>query len=561
MFRPKRTQKSIFDHDIYLPDERLIAVEKTWAGPFRREILPLIDEERFRPLYCSDNGRPNVPVAIMTGLCILKEHFNLSDEAMLGSLEFDIRWQHAFDINNLESHICQKTLHNFRVLVTTHDKAREIFADVTDKIIQKANLSTEKQRLDSTHIVSNMANLTRLGLFVRTIEGFLKRVEKKHPKLYKKLPAVYDKTYLKRSGYFADVKSSMARRRLEKCARHLFDLVDRFKGHKQISRMKAYRLMVRLLEEQCEIIPGDGEKVLLKEPQNISSESLQNPSDPDATYGRKGKGYKASLTETCVKENPFQVITDVSVDGAHASDQHDVMPVIERLEQRDQKPGELAADAGYGNGENIVQAQDHDVTLTAPVTMGKAPDEENMQLSDFDTTEDYSQVTSCIKEHAPIQCRLLKNSETVEAIFSGQICSRCELLPLCLVKRHKKGYYRLRYKRNKMAASRRRQEQKTKDFKERYKIRSGVEATISEADRVTGLKRSWTRGKARLGMSVFFKALAINIKRYTKKELEKHNNGRCSSIYIGLCGYLCMLLARFCGSKHRFPSYSLSAIS
>lgn len=525
MFKLKTLQKSIFDHDVFLPEDRVQALEKTWAGPFRRQILPLIDEEKFRPFYCPDNGRPNVPVAIMTGLSILKEYHSLTDEQALGSLEFDLRWQYAFDINALESHICQKTLHNFRVLVTTNDKAREIFTGITDKIINNAGLSTEKQRLDSTHIISNMANLSRLQLFVRTIEGFLRKLQRKHPRLYKKLPSLYDKVYLKRSGYFADVKSSRAKRRLAKCARHLFDLVDRFRAHQQISHMKSYQLMLRLLEEQCDITQGDAPKVILKDPKDISSESLQSPSDPDATYGRKGKGYKVSLTETCVKENPFQVITDVCTDGAHASDQKDVIAVIDRLEEANHKPQQLFADAGCGSGENIIEARQRGVELIAPVTVGKPPDEEKMQLSDFDITADYRQVTSCIKGHAPCLCRPIKNGKMIEAIFSGEHCTNCELLSVCLVKRRNKGQYRLRYKPKDMASSHRRVEQETPNFKEPYKIRSGIEGTISEADRLTGLKRSWTRGKARVSTSTFMKALAINIKRYIKSELEKTHKG------------------------------------
>jgi hypothetical protein len=410
-------------------------------------------------------------------------------------------------------------------LITTNNKAREIFTGITDKIIVNTGLSTEKQRIDSTQIISNMANLSRLQLFVRTIEGFLGQLKKKHPGLNKKLPKLYDKVYLKRSGYFADVKSSRAKRRLAKTAKHLFDLVDRFRGHKQISRMKSYQLMLRLLEEQCDITEEDVPKVNLKAPKEISSESLQNPSDPDATYGHKGKGYKASLTETCVKDNPFQVITDVSTDGAHVNDQKDVIPVIDRLEKRNHKPEELFADAGYGIGENILEAKDRGVELTAPVTVGKPPNKEKMQLSDFTITADYRQVTSCIKGHAPLSSRPIEKGTMIEVIFSGDHCINCELRPLCLVKRQKKGRYRLRYKPKHMAGSHRRVEQEDSDFKERYKIRSGVEGTISEADRITGLKRVWTRGKDRLATSVYMKALAINIKRYIKNEIEKTERG------------------------------------
>jgi hypothetical protein len=550
LFKIKKTQKSIFDHDVYLPEERLQALEKTWAGPFRHQILPLIDEDKFRPFYCPNNGRPNVPIALLTGMSILKEYHNLTDQQVLGSMEFDLRWQYAFDINCVESHICQKTLHNFRVLLTTNDKAQEIFTGITDKIINAAGLSTDKQRLDSTHIISNMANLSRLQLFVRTIEGFLRKVQRKHPGVYKKLPSLYDKIYIKRPGYFADVKSSRAKRRLAKSARHLFDLIDRFRAHKHISHMDSYKLMVRLFEEQCRISEGNEQKVILKDPKDISSESLQNPSDPDATYGRKGKGYKVSLAETCVKDNPFQLITDISVDGAHVSDQKEVIPVIDRLQQSNHKPEELFADAGYGNGENIVEAQERGVQLTAPVTVGKAPHEEKMQLSDFEISADYMCVKACIKGHAPRLCRPIKNGKIVEVLFSGENCPQCDLLPICLVKRRKKGQYRLRYKPRNMAASHRRVEQETVDFKERYKIRSGIEATISEADRLTGLKRVWTRGKHPVTMSIFMKALAINIKRYIQHEIKKSKGGPSDSnntlfsFYLHLTGDLNMRLYR-----------------
>ena len=40
---------------------------------------------------------------------------------------------------------------------------------------------------------------------------------------------------------------------------------------------------------------GEDDKVILKK--EVSSTSLQNPSDPDATYGHKGKGYKVQIVK------------------------------------------------------------------------------------------------------------------------------------------------------------------------------------------------------------------------------------------------------------------------
>ena len=46
-----------------------------------------------------------------------------------------------------------------------HDGGRLAFQETTDRIIQALGIRTGKQRLDSTHIMSNIATLTRLGLF------------------------------------------------------------------------------------------------------------------------------------------------------------------------------------------------------------------------------------------------------------------------------------------------------------------------------------------------------------------------------------------------------------
>ena len=522
MFRPKRRQRSLFDHDVYLPPDRVAALEKTWAGPFRRHILPLINEDPFKPFYCQDNGRPNVPVAHLIGLCILKEWYNLTDGQLLGSLEWDIRFQYALDANHLtEADISQKTLHNFRSLVVNNLMAVKVFSDITAAIIRSAQLSTAKQRLDSTRITSNMANLTRLSLFVRTIEKFVARLQKVHPAEFARLPALYRKAYLERAGYFADVKSGKARRRLEKCARHLFDLVDRFRGHEVVAGMPAYKLMARLLSEQCEVAEGSAAPVVLKMPADVSAESLQNPSDPDATYGHKGKGYKASLTETCVKDNDFQVITDVAVTAANRPDAKDVAPVLSRLEEAGIRPEELFADAGYGSGDNILLAAGQGVDLVAPVTSGSAPDEARMRPDDFDFDPECATVLACFADREPIQSGLTPNGKDILAIFPASSCGACQWKPQCPVKRHKNGTFRFRLPRKAAATASRRNEQQTKIFKERYKIRSGIEATISEADRLTGLKRSWTRGKARVTSSTFFKALAINVKRYAQNLVEK----------------------------------------
>jgi hypothetical protein len=73
MFRPKSPQKSLFDIGSLLPKKKLSQLERTWAGPFREKVLPLIDEYAFRDFYDQRMGAPNKAVQTVIGLLIIKE--------------------------------------------------------------------------------------------------------------------------------------------------------------------------------------------------------------------------------------------------------------------------------------------------------------------------------------------------------------------------------------------------------------------------------------------------------------------------------------------------------
>lgn len=72
----------------------------------------------------------------------------------------------------------------------------------------------------------------------------------------------------------------------------------------------------------------------------------------------------------------------------------------------------------------------------------------------------------------------------------------------------------LKFSRADVAVARRRVEQETPEFKERYKIRSGIEATNSELKRCHGFGKLRVRRRDRVGLAVRFKVMALNFKRY-----------------------------------------------
>ena len=261
MFRIRDPQESLWQSQFLVTPKKAKRLERSWAEVFRNEALPLIDEERFAPMYCVDNGRPNRAVQTVLGVHLLKEMFNLTDDEALEQLEFNLLWHHALRLDIEETHLPQKTLHNFRVRLMQHDGGRLAFQETTDRIIQALGIRTGKQRLDSTHIMSNIATLTRLGLFCETMRLFLRALRWEHPELRPGVPEgllnqYQGENYIKlnpqrchpckshfgfslgrylkeedEATHYEDARTGEGRRRLSVCARDLYRLVDRFPWH------------------------------------------------------------------------------------------------------------------------------------------------------------------------------------------------------------------------------------------------------------------------------------------------------------------------------------------
>ena len=255
MFQAGEPQESLWQSEFLITLRKAKLMRRSWAQVFRNEALVLIEEERFALMYSPDMGRPNRAVQTVLGVLVLKEMFDLTDMEALEELEFNLLWHHALRLEMEEAHLAQKTLHNFRVRLMEHDGGRLAFCETTDRMIEALGLRTGKQRLDSTHVMSNIAVLTRLGLFCETVRVFLLAVSREHPGLGEGIGDGLAQRYLKETGEasrYEDARSGEGRRRLSVCARDMYRLVDRFRGT-AVAKMEEYGLLERLLHEQCHV--------------------------------------------------------------------------------------------------------------------------------------------------------------------------------------------------------------------------------------------------------------------------------------------------------------------
>ncbi|MGD9209866.1 MAG: transposase, partial [Desulfobacteraceae bacterium] len=113
--------------------------------------------------------------------------------------------------------------------------------------------------------------------------------------------------------------------------------------------------------------------------------------------------------------------------------------------------------------------------------------------------------------------------------FDCKTCQKCPLVNDCPVKPGKKYYY-LRYDEKASRIAKRRSNEQTSRFKNRYRWRAGIEATMSQLDRLTGVKKLRVRGFKAVRFSAILKVIGINLFRAVAvaMALQHDNDGdRC----------------------------------
>jgi len=518
-----RKTGQLFDQWRYLGPKRRKLLDESWAGLFRETLLPELPVERLIPFFSPDTGRPTKELYAMLGVILFQQIFDLTDEETVTQMAFNLQWHYALDLpeeSDGVKYLSLKTLWSMRNTVTDRDLDTVLFQQITDTLVKVFKVDTTKQRIDSVHIKSNMRRLGRIGIFVRCLHKFLVNLKRQYKELWETLPQELVEKYLseKAVACFSLVKPSDTERTLKAVGADLVQVVQHFAGNREVQAMYSYSLLLRVMDEQChvqETAEGELIEVAVKPPKEVPSDSLQNPSDPDASYsGHKGQGYHVQLMETYSPEvaaedavPKLELITHVQVEPAHQSDAQALMPALKAAGERDLAPKEVLADSLYGSDENYEAAKALGVEVVSPV-MG-TPTEKVLLLSDF-AFADSGKVLGCPQGHAPVKVKCKGNRYT--ASFELEGCESCPRRSNCPVVPGKKHFY-LRYDRKAVRLAQRRTREQTAEFRDRYRFRAGIEATISAYAARTGVKQLRVRGMEAVRFCATLKATGVNIFR------------------------------------------------
>jgi len=505
----------LFDPWSYLGPKRRRQLEHSWAGAFQREVLPRLPVAELAATYRADFGRPCKSLHTALGVVVLQQMLDTTDEETVEQLAFNEMWHYALGIaetSDAATYMSLRTLWGLRQRAVALGLGERLFAAVTDALAAALGVGGGKQRLDSVRVQSDMARLGRVRLLARVIRGFLRRLQRLDEARWAAVPAVVRERHAAPAGdgVFGRVKPSASEATLQELAEELLALFDRFGGDEAVAGLPSFRLLGRVLQEQCRVTETAGARtVSVREAREVPPDSLQNPSDPDAAYsGHKGQGYMVQVMETYGQDGAApELITHVAVAPADTPDAAAVEPALADVAARDLTPATLLADTAYGGDDNVQAAAGSGVTLTAPVS--GQPERTALRLADF-AADEAGQVTACPLGQASVSVR--PQGERITALFPAAVCAGCPRRPDCPVKRGK-SHYRLVYTPAARRASQRRAREETAEFREAYRFRSGIEGTISQLDRRTGFKRLRVRGLVRVRFCLYLKALGLNIRR------------------------------------------------
>jgi hypothetical protein len=286
--------------------------------------------------------------------------------------------------------------------LATDESSTEIFESSLQILAKPFKADLSKQRMDSVHIKSNMRNLGRFGLFVRTLKKFLVNLKRHHRDLFDQLDKQLIERYLSKpqTSLFAMVKPTESSRVRDQLAEDVLLLTERFAPvpEAEVDAMQSFKLLTRLFAEQCvveeEATAATGNKAVARPNKDVPSDSLQNPSDPEAGYSSyKGQGYQVQVVEnyTTTDGQGPSLITRVAVESA---DQYDANapPALAQLEQKDMLPQEMLVDSLYGSDSNCeTTLQEHQVAVIAPVMPGN---QKKFHLAEF-TLDAQAKILTC----------------------------------------------------------------------------------------------------------------------------------------------------------------------
>jgi transposase len=488
----------------------------------RDELGTIYDNEDFEDLY-PHRGQPALAPWRLALVTIFQFMENLADRQAADAVRGRIDWKYALGLELTDPGFDHSVLTEFRTRLLRGEAEQRLLDRMLERLREAGHLKAKgKQRTDSTAVLANIRELTRLELVGETLRAALNEIASVDPEWLRTVTTpIWHQLYdhrIEESRLPTGKKARAERAGL--IGQHGFELLEAIDADwRELSDLPAVLVLRQVWDEQYDPAKPGSHPTLQERRGRGPSGRVESPYDPEARYrNRRSKrwtGYVVHLSETCDPDRP-RVITHAHTTTADVHEAKCTRTIHSALREKDLLPEDHLADAAYIDAGHLSDASKEGFRLIGPTRKNpswQTRSGEGFSQQDFDV--DYQMETAvCPAGKTAASWREYEDERRgryVKVRFSQTDCLSCELKAKCT--KAKSRSLLLHVEEHDRALRKARALMNSEEGQRLYRLRAGVEAAISQGVRATGLRRSRYRGLEKTRLQHVASAAALNLTR------------------------------------------------
>ena len=488
----------------------------------------LFPDELFRKLFAW-RGQPAEAPGRLAVVTVLQFAEGLSDQSAADAVRSRLDWKYLLALELKDPGFEASVLSEFRSRLVAGGAEQLLFEAVLKQFGEAGLLKAGgRARTDATHVLAAVRTLHRLECVGETLRQALDVLAVAVPEwLRAQVPAEWYERYGRRFEEYRLPATRPARYALaEQIGADGFQLLGWIYAPTApgwLRELPAVDVLRQVWLQQFYATPPD-QPVRWRQADDLppSTQLICTPYDAQARYSQKRQtvwtGYKVHLTETCDAEAPH-LITDVQTTVATAADVEQVSKIQADLAARALLPAQQVVDQAYLSGQQVLASQQtHAIDLVGPMPGNQswqARAGQGYATPDF-ALDWAAQQARCPQGHPSVKWTPTHNRHgqpVVVVRFDKATCRACPARALCIRSTQNPRVLSLRPQAEHAALAAARARQATPAFQALYATRAGIEGTLSQAVRNSGLRRSRYIGLAKTHLQHLLTATATNLLR------------------------------------------------
>ena len=518
-------------HAFEIPEETVQVIKAAFPKgnvymTMRDELGPLFADEDFAALFAW-RGQTGESPGLLAMVTVMQFMEGLTDRQAAEAVRSRIDWKYALGLRLTDAGFHYSILSPFRDRLLGGGAEAQLFDRVLERLKERGLVKKRgQQRTDSTHVLAVVRSLNRLELVGETLRRVLDDLARLAPDwLLAQVTADWFERYGVRFEVYRLPQEKAEREALQvqigQDGYRLLDAIYRDPAMNWLGKIASVEVMRQVWIQQyyCE-----SDQVRWRERENLApnNQLIMSPDDPEARNRTKRTtnwtGYAVHLTETCDPAGP-NIITHVATTPATTADVTLIDTIHADLAQQDLLPSEHLVDAGYIAADQMLHSQqDHQVDLLGPTAGGgswQANAGQGFDVSCF-VVNWQTQTVTCPQGKTSQHWNRGRGKyghEFYKISFAPADCHACAFQHDCTRSKRGVRILGLRPQAEYEILEAARARQVTHEFKTRYKLRAGIEGTISQGTRAFELRCTRYIGLAKSHLQHLATASAMNLTR------------------------------------------------